>query len=520
VEFKLDGSEHDNLEVKRKQLALALGQGRDPDDPCDDPEVRMLRSVLESPQDVEIVVDTHLCTACIETAQGLMRRESVEHLHLQNELKALERELDKAKPQIEPITDSEVEMELLKAMQEQGILVREIEEVERQRAKVRAEMDELDAEEAALQAAEEVFWTDRAALLSSLDAIGDKQDGLVRQIRRSQTIIKELTPIHAFNHAFFIWRDGDYGTINGFRLGQIIGESKVIKRSMATSARPPPDWDEINTAWGLSAMLLSAIAHSQGYTFSGFKVLPMGSRTSIEAVSAYRSAMDFIKSGNQRYPLFFDPERSRSVLNRLFNGAVDGFNSAMRAFMTLLQQLCDLALQSETGIHLQLFDKMYPVDVPDARHKIPPPNSCTINGDSIDLTHSPFCIDAIIPPSAQSSPSLSPATPPQPPVRATPQRPPKHQQHPHTQPSPEFRPISPASTQSSSSSATTLTSVAHMSPLRLPSTSNSLSVAGAPSATQGSLATSDVAISEDDIEHAHRWTVALRHVLTNLKWLL
>jgi beclin 1 len=42
--------------------------------------------------------------------------------------------------------------------------------------------------------------------------------------------------------AFFIWKDGEYGTINGLRLGRLPNENV--------------EWTEINAAFGQVAMLL------------------------------------------------------------------------------------------------------------------------------------------------------------------------------------------------------------------------------------------------------------------------
>uniref|UniRef100_UPI00200E5CEC hypothetical protein n=1 Tax=Escherichia coli TaxID=562 RepID=UPI00200E5CEC len=61
---------------------------------------------------------------------------------------------------------------------------------------------------------------------------------------------------------------GPFGTIGGFRLGR-------------TPEHPVP-WDEINAAWGLCVLLLSAMARSARVTFSaGRRLLPLGSRARV-----------------------------------------------------------------------------------------------------------------------------------------------------------------------------------------------------------------------------------------------
>ena len=48
------------------------------------------------------------------------------------------------------------------------------------------------------------------------------------------------------NDAFYIWHEGAFGTISGFRLGRTPSQ--------------PVDWDEINAAWGQAVLLLHTFA--------------------------------------------------------------------------------------------------------------------------------------------------------------------------------------------------------------------------------------------------------------------
>lgn len=52
-----------------------------------------------------------------------------------------------------------------------------------------------------------------------------------------------LSKINVLNTAFHIWKQGSFGTINGFRLGQL-PHSQV-------------EWNEINAAWGQVALLIN-----------------------------------------------------------------------------------------------------------------------------------------------------------------------------------------------------------------------------------------------------------------------
>jgi hypothetical protein len=139
------------------------------------------------------------------------------------------------------------------------------------------------------------------------------------------------------------------------------------------------------------------------------------------------------------------------------NGPVESFNAAMRAFLVCLAQLTEVAVQSKSGQALKLRERMYTIDIPDETswHKGLPPNSASINGDSVDLAHPPESVEALW--AAQTASA--------------------QQDKPETRES---------------------------------------AIAAAAAALLGS----SRALSDDHEAHAFRWTVGLRHVLTNLKWLL
>ena len=61
-----------------------------------------------------------------------------------------------------------------------------------------------------------------------------------------------------FNAAFHIWHSGHFGTINGFRLGRL--------------PSVPVDWNELNTAWGQTVLLLHSLARNIQLQFVRFQV--------------------------------------------------------------------------------------------------------------------------------------------------------------------------------------------------------------------------------------------------------
>ena len=64
----------------------------------------------------------------------------------------------------------------------------------------------------------------------------------------AQGQLDKLKKTNVFNAAFHIWHSGHFGTINGFRLGRL--------------PSVPVDWNELNTAWGQTVLLLHSLARN------------------------------------------------------------------------------------------------------------------------------------------------------------------------------------------------------------------------------------------------------------------
>jgi beclin 1 len=69
------------------------------------------------------------------------------------------------------------------------------------------------------------------------------------------------------NEAFMVTCHGQFGVINGCRLGRMTGESV--------------SWPEINAALGHTALLVASLAKRMGVVLSRHRIIPMGSFTRI-----------------------------------------------------------------------------------------------------------------------------------------------------------------------------------------------------------------------------------------------
>jgi beclin 1 len=82
----------------------------------------------------------------------------------------------------------------------------------------------------------------------------DERDGVLAKIEVAQAQLEMLKRTNVLNDAFHIWHDGDFGTINNFRLGRL--------------PNVPVEWDEINAAWGQACLLLYTMAQYCRLNFS------------------------------------------------------------------------------------------------------------------------------------------------------------------------------------------------------------------------------------------------------------
>jgi beclin len=73
----------------------------------------------------------------------------------------------------------------------------------------------------------------------------EEKRSLKVRLRNAQEQLQRLQRVNVLDMVFFIWMDGEYGTISGLRLGR-------LKTDFV-------DWHEINAALGQCAFLLKVI---------------------------------------------------------------------------------------------------------------------------------------------------------------------------------------------------------------------------------------------------------------------
>jgi beclin 1 len=170
-----------------------------------------------------------------------------------------------------PAEVAKAEAELAASRAEQEKAFAELLELEKQKASLVDEIAELDAESRALDEEEEEFWRERNLFSLELSAFQATRDALNAAYEHDAQQLERLQRTNVYNDTFCIGHDGNFGTINGLRLGRLAPPNNT-------------EWTEINAAWGATAHLLATVADRLGFTFRGYKIKPMGSTSHVEKI--------------------------------------------------------------------------------------------------------------------------------------------------------------------------------------------------------------------------------------------
>lgn len=89
-------------------------------------------------------------------------------------------------------------------------------------------------------------------------------------------------------------------------------------------------WDEVNACWGLAALLLCSIARRKKFTFTMYRIIPMGNFSLVE----------HIHSGI-KHQLYFSTARN-----------LNSFNNAMLGFLYCLHEICEYVRKKQSKSNL------------------------------------------------------------------------------------------------------------------------------------------------------------------------
>ncbi|EFO27321.1 autophagy protein Apg6 containing protein [Loa loa] len=153
---------------------------------------------------------------------------------------------------------------------EEASLLVESKKLEAEEAKLDAELKKKKSELYAENESAELLWRVFRDNHRQLIRMEMKEQDLEAEVHCLKSQRDRLSKINVLNTAFHIWKQGSFGTINGFRLGQL-PHSQV-------------EWSEINAAWGQVALLINTLADCLEVQFSLYRIVPVGSHSFIQCL--------------------------------------------------------------------------------------------------------------------------------------------------------------------------------------------------------------------------------------------
>ncbi|KAG0570802.1 hypothetical protein KC19_6G188400 [Ceratodon purpureus] len=200
---------------------------------------------------------------CLECMRALSEELDKQMEDVNNDIKAYQSCLDRLdKESAEALSEEDFMREKLKAEEEERKLEAAIKEVEQQKEEIMVQIQDVELKTKDFQELEEKFWHDCNDFKLNLTVHQEDRDGILAKIDVVKAQLELLKRTNVLNDAFHIWHDGDFGTINNFRLGRL--------------PNIPVEWDEINAAWGQACLLLHTMAQYCRLNFS-YRIIPMGS---------------------------------------------------------------------------------------------------------------------------------------------------------------------------------------------------------------------------------------------------
>uniref|UniRef100_A0A1J3K843 Beclin-1-like protein n=1 Tax=Noccaea caerulescens TaxID=107243 RepID=A0A1J3K843_NOCCA len=206
------------------------------------------------------------------------------------------------------LSEADFLKEKRKIEEEERKLVAAIEETEKQNAEVNHQLKELELKGNRFNELEDRYWQEFNNFQFQLIAHQEERDAILAKIEVSQAHLELLNKTNVLIDAFPIRHDGDFGTINNFRLGRL--------------PKVPVEWDEINAAWGQACLLLHTMCNYFRPKFQcRVKIQPMGSYPRI------------VDSTNNTYELF-------GPVNLFWSTRYD---KAMTLYLVCLKDFADFA---------------------------------------------------------------------------------------------------------------------------------------------------------------------------------
>lgn len=227
--------------------------------------------------------------------------------------------------------EATVSKELASLEKEEEAAFAELQQLEQQKRQLENELADLETESKQLDRQEERFWLSCNAFDEQEHALQVDLASLQQKHAHDLRQYEKLQRTNVYNDTFFISHDGNFGTINGLRLGRLPNINV--------------EWAEINAAWGQTLLLLQTLAERLSFSFQGYRLRPLGSTSRIEKLEYPQQPPEASRNPATKPQSTATPAKvtvlelysSGAALNRVFQSR--RFDQAMVAFLDCLSQL-------------------------------------------------------------------------------------------------------------------------------------------------------------------------------------
>lgn len=262
-------------------------------------------------------VDHPLCEECTDT---LLQRLEQQLEQAEQDSQQYQEYLTKLSNETEDQSQvAALEEELNNLMREEQQLVEELRDLKEENKIIEEELEEQGKARVELERQEEEYWRQYSGHKQQLLLAEDEYRSLDCQLRHNQDQLNKLKKTNVFNATFHIWHSGHFGTINGFRLGRL--------------PSIPVDWNELNTAWGQTVLLLYSLVKKIKLQLQRYKLVPYGNYSYIKVLADEK---DLPLYGSGGFRLIWDTK----------------FDAGMVAFLDCLQQFKEEMERGDSGFCL------------------------------------------------------------------------------------------------------------------------------------------------------------------------
>ncbi|CDW58589.1 beclin 1 [Trichuris trichiura] len=221
-----------------------------------------------------------LCQSC---ADRLMDCLDQSLLRAEEDCREYKRILDKLETADEQLSNSKLEKELVSLQEEENSLKEELAYVEQLRNDIDMQIEkEQENVELVIEREKDLWRTYRDYRRKVLDLDLEIQ-GTKNHLSHSTTLLNKLIRSNVFDLTFHIWHSGQFGTINGFRLGHLPNHNV--------------DWSEVNAALGQTVLLLYSLLKKVGLDLKGYQLVPFGSYSYIRSLRDGKELRLFTEGG-------------------------------------------------------------------------------------------------------------------------------------------------------------------------------------------------------------------------------